>query len=94
MEHLVRRLRAANLHQHEVRFGAPHFTYAVVAQDGVFRVRRLALTQEKADAHLAKTGRFMPEDAERLSEPTGPVVLEAPTLDGLIRLLQDLRLPS
>lgn len=60
----------------------------MVQQEGAWRVRRLELAAGVAEAHLRDHGRFMPEDAERLSEPTGAVVLEAPTLEELIRLLE------
>lgn len=87
MERFLARVRAG-VATGEVRFGSPHFSHAVLKQDGVFRVRELFLSKEKVDAWKATHASFMPEHAERLSEPTGQIVLEAPTLDELIRLLQ------
>jgi hypothetical protein len=89
-ERLVRRLRA-HAHLLEVsplRFGVPHHTHAVLRQDGSYRVRRLQLPEGARERSLRERGHFMPEDAERLSEPTGEVVLEAGTLDELIALIQ------
>ena len=68
--------------------GVAFCSHAVVAQEGVFRVRRLVLSKEKADAYLKEHGMFMPEHAEMLSEPIGEIVLEAPTLEELIKKLQ------
>lgn len=67
-----------------LRFGAPHQHHAVVLEGGRYRVRELALDPAKADAFRARTGRFMPEDAEDLSEPTGPVVLDCATFEELL----------
>ena len=48
---------------------------------------RLVLDRARADQYMQEHGRFMPEDAEGLSEP-GPVVLEAGSLEQLITLLR------
>lgn len=72
-----------------VRFGSPHHSHAVVEEEGVFRVRALFLPQEKVAAYVAEHRTFMPEHAEFLSEPTGQIVFEAPTLEGLLALLQN-----
>jgi hypothetical protein len=74
------------------RFGAPHFNLGVVAEDGVFRVRRLEYDRAEGDAYrekaLAGGGSFLPEHAEMFMKPTGPVLLEAPTLDALLEKLK------
>lgn len=90
MQRFLARLHqgAASLATQPVRFGSPHYTHAVVKEDGVFRVRQLVLSREKADAYLAAHGIFMPEHAAEISEPVGKIELEAPTLDALITLLQ------
>ena len=80
--------QAKSLKKSPVGFGQHHFSHAVVVEEGVFRVRRLVLAKEKADAYLKEHGRFMPEHAEMLSEPTGAIVLEAPTLEALISKLE------
>lgn len=76
-----------------VGFGQHHFSHAVVAEEGVFRVRRLVLPKGKAEAYLKEHGMFMPEHAELLSEPTGEIVLEAPSLQELIEKLEAGRWP-
>lgn len=76
------RLRTSQL---PVGVGSPHFSHGVVHEEGAFRVRRLVLRQEKVDAYRRAHSTFMPEHAEMLSEPIGEVVLEAPTLDELIK---------
>lgn len=90
MERFLARLRkgASTLATTPVRFGSPHPTHAVVKEDGVFRVRQLVLSKAKADAYLAEHKMFMPEHAAEISDPVGKIELEAPTLDGLISLLQ------
>jgi hypothetical protein len=87
-EAFIARLRAAadRVASAPLRFGGHHFSHVVVVEDGVWRVRRLVLEMARAEAFRAQHGRFMPEDAEALSEP-GHVVLEAPTLEGLIAAL-------
>ncbi len=79
------------------KFGAPHFTHAVVAEDGVFRVRRLVpdlVAQRKAfEEAMAQKRSFMPEHAEQLTLATGAVVLEAPTLEELIAKLRESKWP-
>ena len=86
----IARLRKSKL---PVGVGSPHFSHGVVQEDGVFRVRRLVLRQEKVDAYRKEHSTFMPEHAELLSEPIGDVVLEAPTLDELIEKLDAARWP-
>jgi hypothetical protein len=71
-----------------VRFGSPHHSRAVLEEDGRYRVRALVLEREKADAYLKEHGMFMPEHAELLSEPTGPIELDCATLDELISALE------
>lgn len=93
MPQLIGRIRANAKHlaTQPVRFGSPHHSHAVLAEAGVFRVRQLFLPREKVDAYLAEHRTFMPEHAEFLSEPTGPVELEAATLEGLISSLENSR---
>lgn len=93
-EQLIERLRRAGADvgrgkrsKELLRFGGHHFTHAVVLADGVWQVRRLVLDRARADRYMQEHGRFMPENAEDLSEP-GPVVLDAPSLEGLITALQ------
>lgn len=88
---VIARVRAAAAMP--VAFGSPHHTHAVVAEDGRWRVRRLHLPEGKAEAYLKEHGIFMPEHAEDLSEPTGDIVLEAPTQEALLALLQSARWP-
>lgn len=86
---ITRLQRAApTVAEHPVRFGGHHHSHAVVLEAGTWRVRPLVLERAKADAFLAEHGRFMPEDAEALSEPGDPVALEAPTLDELIAAIR------
>ena len=93
-EEVVKELReqAGWLERTPYCFGAPEWAYAVVAQDGVFRVRRLELDQARAMAYAMEArekGRsFQPEDAESFKRPTGEVLLEAPTLEGLLARLE------
>ena len=67
-----------------VAFGSPHPTMAVVAQDGCFRLRHLAIDAAEAAAEsaraLAEGRNWMPEHHYALGRPTGKVVLEAATL--------------
>lgn len=81
------RLQHADVGGVTLRFGGHHFTHAVAVEDGLWLVRRLVLDLTKAREFQARRGRFMPEDAEDLSEP-GPVVLQAPSLAELIAALQ------
>lgn len=94
-EQFLKRLRSqqATIAKQPVGFGQHHFSHAVVAEDGVFRVRRLVLPKEKADAYFKEHKMFMPEHAEMLSEPTGEIVHEAKTLDELIKKLEAGRWP-
>ncbi|MEW5740948.1 MAG: hypothetical protein AB1938_18655 [Myxococcota bacterium] len=85
LEQFLARLReAAKAGHSQVRFGLHHFSHAVLREGDVWRVRRLVLEQEKADAYRKKHGKFMREDAEMLSEPGGPVLLEAASVDALV----------
>lgn len=93
-EQLIERLRRAGADvgwskrsAELLRFGGHHHTHAVVLADGVWQVCRLVLDRARADQYMQEHGRFMPEDAEELSEP-GPVVLHAPSIEGLITALQ------
>jgi hypothetical protein len=89
MHEVVRRIRegAAHLSTQPVRFGAPHHSHAVVKEEGRYRVRQLVLSRARADAFLKQHGRFMPENAEDLSEPTGAIEHDFATLDELINAL-------
>ena len=70
-----------------VFFGSPHPHLAVVEQDGVFRVRALVVDPKEASAESARAlaaGRgWMPENHYALGRPTGPIAIEAPTLEAL-----------
>jgi hypothetical protein len=72
-----------------VTFGSPHPHHAVVEQDGVFRLRKLEIDQAEAEADrersMRQSGSWMPEHYYALGKPTGPVVLEAPTLNALMQ---------
>ncbi len=91
---VVKALRTAGLHLAEqaFRFGSPHFQFGVVAESGLYRLRRLEYDSKAGDAYAeqarAKGEPFMPEHAEMFMVPTGEVLLEAPTLDGLIEKLE------
>lgn len=87
------RAQAATLAQRPVGLGSAHHSHAVVEEDGVFRVRRLVLPGEKVEGYRQTHRTFMPEHAEMLSEPTGEIVLEAPTLEGLLSRLEAVRWP-
>ncbi|MFO0594825.1 MAG: hypothetical protein U0228_05965 [Myxococcaceae bacterium] len=88
LAHVVQRIRGSrDLKKRPVRFGAPHHSHAVLEENGRFVVRGLVLDPEKGKAFLREHGHFMPENAEDLSEPTGPVVLEAGSVEELISLL-------
>ena len=91
----IARLRqsAATLKKQHVGVGMHHYSHAVVEEEGLFRLRRLVLPREKVDAYLKEHRNFMPEHAEMLSEPTGQIELEAPTLEGLISKLEAFRWP-
>jgi len=91
-EQLIARLRRAGADvgrrsSELLRFGGNHHTHAILVVGGVWQVRRLVLDRARADRYMQEHGRFMPENAEELSEP-GPVVLHAPTLEGLITALE------
>lgn len=84
-DEFLKRLQAAAKDGHtQVRFGQHHFSHAVLLEGGTWRVRRLTLSREKADAYFKKHDMFMPEHAEMLSEPGDDVAFEAPTLDALV----------
>ncbi len=70
-----------------MRFGAPHFTHAVCAEGGAFRVRKLEFTSEEAEAYMRQHGMFMPEHAEEISKPR-TIVLETATREALIEVLR------
>lgn len=91
LERLKRAAKA--LEKGPVGFGQHHFSHAVVFEDGRYRVRRLVLPPGKAEAYLKEHGMFMPEHAEMLSEPSGEIVLEAETLEGLISVIEKARWP-
>lgn len=86
--HLVGRLRrAAAEGRRQVAFqarGMSHCTHVVVVEDGRWRLRRWWLDPHKAEAYLKAHGRFMPEDAEAISEPGPEVLLEADDLEAFI----------
>jgi hypothetical protein len=90
LDDFIARLRRAapTVADAPVRFGNHHFSHAVVLEAGKWRVRQLVLDRAKADAFLAEHGHFMPEHAEALSEPEGPVLLEADSLEQLIAALR------
>lgn len=67
----------------EVRFGLHHASHAVVADGERWVVRALVVDPAEAAAFLEQHGRFMPEDAETISRPTGAVVLDAPDVPTL-----------
>jgi hypothetical protein len=85
--------QAASLATRPVGLGSPHHSHAVVHEEGVFRVRRLVLPKAKVEAWVKEHKSFMPEHAEMLSEPTGEIVLEAPTLAELISRLESMKWP-
>lgn len=91
----LERLRAGagSLEKQPIGFGGHHFSHAVVQEEGVFRVRQLVLPKAKYEAWVKEHQSFMPEHAEMLSEPIGAIVLEAPTLEGLISQLEAGRWP-
>lgn len=95
LDQFIARLRQAapTIASAPVRFGGHHFSHAVVVEAGKWRVRPLVLDRAKADAYLAERGHFMPENAEALSEPKGPVKLEADSLEQLITALRAQRWP-
>jgi hypothetical protein len=70
-------------HGPPVDFGSPHPHVAVVAQDGVFRVRALVVDPADVEKARAAGGSFMPEHYYALGKPTGTIHLEAPTLEEL-----------
>lgn len=88
-DQLIARLRAAGdaIARTPLRFGAHHFTHAVVVEGGRWRVRPLVLDRAKAEAYRAEHGMFMPEHAEMLSEPGPDIWLEAGSLAELITAL-------
>lgn len=73
-------------------FGSPHPCVCVVKQDGVWRLRELALEPDvlrRASEDALKHGRpFMPEHAADLQTPTGKIHLEAPTREALAVLVE------
>lgn len=94
LDSLRARIRSVDVTQREVRFQAPglsHASHAVVFEAGRYRVRRLEVPDGAAEAALANTGHFMPEDAEALSVPTGHVVLDEATLDALLARLGEVK---
>jgi hypothetical protein len=73
-----------------VLIGAPSYMHGAVRDaDGRYRRRHLALSTAKAEQiRAANGGRFTPADARRTLEATGPIVLEADTLEGLITAMR------
>lgn len=91
-EQFITRLRAEATSL-PVGLGMHHFSHAVVHEEGMFRVRRLVLPRAKVDAYIKEHRSFMPEHAEMLSEPTGEIVFEAPTLEELIAKFETAKWP-
>jgi hypothetical protein len=91
----IARLRksAATMPTQRVGVGMHHWSHMVVFEEGVVRLRRLVLPKEKVEAYRKEHSSFMPEHAEMLSEPTGAIELEAPTLEELISKLEVFRWP-
>ena len=87
------RKQAGTIATQRVGVGMHHWSHMVVFEEGVFRLRRLVLPKEKVEAYRKEHSSFMPEHAEMLSEPTGAIELEAPTLEGLISKLESFRWP-
>ncbi len=87
------RSQARTLGKQPIGVGQHHFSHAVVKEEDVFRLRRLVVNKEKYEAHMKEHRSYMPEHAEMLSEPTGAIVLEAPTLEELITQLEAARWP-
>lgn len=88
MDAFVERLqRAAERGVRQVPFGEHHWSHVACEEDGVWRLRQWVLDEKKAEEHRRTHGRFMPEDAEMLSEPGPAVLLEEATLpDFIVRL--------
>jgi hypothetical protein len=86
---LIRQLQNGNV---PFTFGSPHPHMGVAEQDGVFRLRKLVINQQKAmaDSLAARAaGRsWQPEHYYGLGEPIGEVMLEAPTLKELIAKIE------
>ncbi|WAS92705.1 hypothetical protein [Nannocystis punicea] len=95
LDAFITRLRRAapTVAQQPVRFGGHHFSHAVVVEDGRWRVRPLVLDREVADNFLKERGYFMPENAEALSQPGDPVLLEADSLEQLIEGIKGMKWP-
>ena len=87
------RAQAPTLGRQPVGVGQHHFSHAVVKEEGVFRLRQLVVNRARYEAHMKEQRSYMPEHAEMLSEPTGAIVLEAPTLEELIIKLEASRWP-
>ncbi len=87
--HVLALLRAGKL---PFSFGSPHPFVAVLAQDGVFRVRELVVDTGEAEAAarvaMAERGMWMPEQHYALGKPTGRVFIEAPTRDALAEKIE------
>jgi hypothetical protein len=86
---LIRELKKGNV---PLTFGSPHPHMGVAEQDGVFRLRKLVINQEKAkaDSEAARAARrsWMAEHYYALGEPIGEVMIEAPTLKELIAKIE------
>ncbi len=84
----VRRLQTALKEGHtEIRYGRHHHSHAVCLEDDVFRVRRLEVTKEEAEAYMREHGMFMPESAEAISKPR-TLEFETANLDALFEVLK------
>ena len=78
--------------------GSPHPTVAIVEQEGVFRIRDLAIDEAvaraKGEQALARGESWMPEHYYALGRPTGKIHAEAGTREELIERMRAMRWPA
>lgn len=89
-DHLLARLRRAAGRPVTtfMAVGHHHTTHAVCVEDGRLRLRRWTLDPAKGEAFLAAHGRFMPEDAEAISEPGAEILVDTDDVETLIARLE------
>jgi hypothetical protein len=81
-----------------LRFGSPHPTVMVLLEDGVYRIRGLAVDEGEAHASseraMARGESWMPEHYDALAKPTGPIHAEAPSVEELITAMKTMPWPD
>ena len=79
-------------------FGSPHPKVAILRQDGVYRIRGLAVDPGEArashDRALAAGQSWMAEHYYALGVPTGPIHVEASSIPELLAAMETMPWPD